>query len=135
MITIISDPRVREYELTYLVPAALTSAEITKTRQAVDALLKKHGIKVSSQEDWGRKELAYPIKYQGKKQTEALYVHAKLEVDASVIQAFEQDLYLQAEVIRHLLVLAQPETSNMEDLRPEKGEKAKRFVRPEEDKE
>ena len=43
----------------------------------------------------------------GKKQYEAVYTHIVLEADADVMPKFENDLYLNQDVIRHLLVLAE----------------------------
>ena len=116
--------RVRQYELTYVLPAALSTSEANQAKQAIEALLKKHKVRVLSQEDWGKRELAYPIKYKGSKQHEASYTHVAIESDAQNIQAFEKELYLQPELIRHLLVLAQPETSNVEDLRAYKSDRS-----------
>ena len=108
---LVNNKRVRTYELTYLLPESMTSTEVAQSKDAVDKLLKKHKITVVSQDDWGRKDLAYPIKYKSKKQYAAYYSHMVLEAEAVVIPAFEKDLYLQQDVIRHLIVLAQEATA------------------------
>ncbi|MDQ5951466.1 MAG: ribosomal protein, partial [Patescibacteria group bacterium] len=36
------DKRVRQYELTYLVPASLTNDEVSQVEAAVEKLVKKH---------------------------------------------------------------------------------------------
>jgi len=104
---LVKDKRVRNYELTYLLPEVLTSSEVAKAKEAIEQLLKKHSVKILSQDDWGKKALAYPIKYKSKKQYEAVYTHIVLEADADVMPKFENDLYLNQDVIRHLLVLAE----------------------------
>jgi ribosomal protein S6 len=106
MMKILKDQRVRQYELTYLLPGSLTSAEVESTTASVDKLLKKHKIKMVSSENWGKRELAYPIKYKGKRQNEAFYTHMILESEAGETVAFEKDLYLIQEIIRHLLIVA-----------------------------
>lgn len=122
MMELIKEKRVRQYELTTLLPSALTSAEVTNTKDAIEKLLKKNSVTVLSQEDWGKKEMAYPIKYKSVKQYEAFYTHMVLEADASDIHVFEKDLYLQPSVMRHLLVLAEKESSNLEDLKTQREE-------------
>ena len=107
MMKLVKDKRVRSYELTYLLPEALTSTEVAQAKEAVEQLLKKHKVKILSQEDWGKKALAYPIKYKSKKQYGAFYTFMVLEADADVMPNFEKDLYLSQDVIRHLVVLAE----------------------------
>lgn len=104
---LVKDKRVRKYELTYLLPGVLTSAEATQAKEVIVALLKKNKITIVSQEDWGKRELAYPIKYKSKKQNEAYYTHMVLEAESSDMPKFENDLYLKQEVIRHLIVIAE----------------------------
>ena len=111
--------RVRQYELTYLMPGSLSSSEVSKTNEAIEKLLKKHSIKILSQDDWGKKDLAYPIKFKSKKNYEGFYNHMVIETDASKIGEFEKGLRLIQEVIRHLIVLAEKETSSVEDLKVE----------------
>lgn len=103
------DKRVRQYELTYLLPASLTSDEVNQVKTAVEKLVTKHKGKVLSSEDWGRKTLAYTIQVGGKRHTEAVYTFVVLEFDTADTVAFEKDVYLNQSVIRHLLVVAEPE--------------------------
>lgn len=103
---LVKDKRARSYELTYLLPEALTSSEVAQANEAIEQLLKKHKVKILNQEDWGKKALAYPIKYKSKKQYEAYYTHMVLEAESSAMPKFENDLYLNQDVIRHLLVVA-----------------------------
>ncbi len=119
MIEVIQPAKVRQYELTYLVPGSFSKSEVSKVNEAVQKLLKKHSIKVLSEEDWGKKELAYPIKYKSKKHYEAFYTHLVLETEASNINKFESGLRLVQEIFRHLIVLATEETSSVEDLKVE----------------
>lgn len=114
---ILKEKRVRSYELTFLVPASLTSVDIAATNTAVLALCKKHGLTITDQEDWGKKELAYPIRFSGKSEREAVYTHLVIEAEAKKVQAFEKDLNLQQNVIRHLLVLAEDAGTPVEDIK------------------
>jgi ribosomal protein S6 len=102
---LIEDKRIRNYELTYLLPEALTSSEVATAKLAVETLLKKHSIKILSTDDWEKRQLAYPIKFKSKKQYGAYYTHVVLEADATSIPKFENDLFLNQNVIRHLVVV------------------------------
>lgn len=119
---IVAEKRVRSYELTFLVPASLTSDKISGTVAEVLELVKKHKLTVTTQEDWGKKDLAYPIRFQGGNEREAMYTHVVLEADASKVQAFERDLYLNSNVIRHLLVLAESRGTELGELQEQKEE-------------
>lgn len=105
MMKLVEDKRIRNYELTYLLAESLTSSEVATAKSAVEALLKKHSIKILSKEDWEKKYLAYPIKYKSKKQYEAYYIHLVLEANAVEMPKFEKDLFLNQDVIRHLVVV------------------------------
>lgn len=98
--------RSRQYELTYLLPVSLTAAETKAAHEQVESLVKKHKGTVVSKQDWGKKQMAYRIKRAGTKHAEALYTHAVLEFDTSIVPTFEKDIYLMETIIRHLLVVA-----------------------------
>lgn len=102
-----SDKRMKLYELTYLVPAALTTDEVKAIDTAVEKLITKHKGAIKNTEEWGKKPLAYTIKHGGKKHTEAVYKHMVIEFETSKAYAFEKDLYLNQSVLRHLVVVAE----------------------------
>jgi len=99
------DKRIRTYELTYLVPAGLTAEELKVIVDQVDKLIKKHKVKVIKSDEWGKKPLAYTIQIAGKRYTEADYRHLKLEMETTQVQAFNKDIQLDPQVLRHLLVI------------------------------
>lgn len=101
-----STTRSQKYECTYLTPVGLTTDEQKKLAEKVAKLVKKHTGTIASTEDWGKKVLAYTIKKESKKHTEAIYTHMVVEFDTANVTAFEKELYLQPEIIRHLLVIA-----------------------------
>lgn len=106
MITIVSDPKVRQYELTFLLQAGLTSAEVKKIADSLAELLTKYNLTIDAQQDWGKKDLAYAIKFGAKRQTEALYHHWLLTGPASALPALERELNLLPTLMRYLLVVA-----------------------------
>lgn len=101
--------KTRQYELTFLVPGDFTDGEYSKVKEDVVALIEKNKGKVEYQEDWGKKTLAYKLKRKGKLYTEAIYAHMVLSVDAEKSTEIERNILLNADIMRHLLVLATEE--------------------------
>jgi small subunit ribosomal protein S6 len=106
MIDILRDDQTRVYELTYLLTPTLTESEATAAKKAVDALVAKFGGKMVKTEDWGKRELAYKIRHSGQRQGEAYYTHLVIEFEPRKAFEFEKELYLQDEIMRHLVVLS-----------------------------
>jgi len=92
---------IKTYEFVALFSPELTEQDIQVLQENLAKLFKKHKGKVMASEVWGKKVLAYPIK----KLTEAHYLFYTLELDTSVVQAFDQDIRLSTEAIRHLLII------------------------------
>lgn len=101
---------VRLYELTFLIPAVYTDSELVDLKKEVEALIKKYKGEVKTQEDWGKKSLAYSIKHASKTYTEAYYFHYQVNFPTDGVQEFEKFLYMNNKIIRHLLVLAEEES-------------------------
>lgn len=104
MIKIIDDPRVRYYELTFLLPVGSTGVELKKFKDSILELLQKHQMTVEGQEDWGKKELAYSIKFKSKWENEAYYHHWLIKGSASKVADLDRDLKLSGVLIRYLVV-------------------------------
>ena len=100
--------RIRQYELTYILPASYTTDEAGKVHTKISDTLTKYKGKIVSQEDWGKLDLAYKIKHSGKSYTEGVYTHLVIEVDRKFMPAFERDLMLNQQLLRYLLVIAEP---------------------------
>lgn len=96
----------RNYFLTYLVPTTYTDSEIRTIKDGMTSLVSKHQGRVVSNTDWGKKKMAYKIKHAGKWYTDAVYVHLVVELPASEVNALERDVYLNTQIMRHLLVIA-----------------------------
>lgn len=107
MIELLPYSPVREYELTCLVEPALTETELSHFKETIAKLVAKHKGTVTSEDDWGRKPLAYRIKAHKKNFSEAHYLFWQIEFEATQAQAFERDIYLNGVVIRHLFVVTQ----------------------------
>lgn len=106
-LTIVSDPHVRSYELTYLVSPEATDADVQTIKDDFSKLVKKQGGEVTTVEDWGKKYLAYDITHEGKTHREAIYVHTVLTMPALNAPKLDREVQLDIRVIRHLFVVAE----------------------------
>lgn len=111
---IAADTQLRTYELTYLVLASLTDGEITTIKDSINKIIKKLKGKEVSSDDWGKKTLAYKIRFKGKYEQQAYFIHQVVELDPAQVTKLEQELRLNPDLMRFLLV---------------KGEKTERLER------
>jgi small subunit ribosomal protein S6 len=114
MMKLIADKSAKKYEFTYLLPEFYTTAEVAKTVSEIEDLVKKHKGTIVSTEDWGKKDLAYKIKKDGKTHAQALYTHMIIELEAKSTPQFEKDVYLNERIVRHLLVVAEKESKALQ---------------------
>lgn len=103
-----ADTRIRQYELTYILPASYTSDEAAKIHTKIASAIDKLKGSLVSQEDWGKRELAYKIKHAGKSYTEGVYTHLVVELDRQHVASLERELMLNQQLLRYLLVIAEP---------------------------
>ena len=96
---------VRDYGLTYLVGTGYTTAEMNAIQDAVVSLVGKNEGKILETQDWGKKELAYPIAKDGHTYTEAVYTHVILQLPASRVRELARSIELKREVLRSLVVV------------------------------
>ena len=88
----------RLYDLVLVLRPNLPDAKKKQAIDGVKTMLK--GVKVTAEEDWGQKVLAYPIK----KEQAGVYVKMSLESEEGVAKDFETKLFQNDTVLRHLLV-------------------------------
>ena len=88
----------RKYELVLVMRPSLKEADRKKLLDTVKGWLGK--VKVATENDWGQKALAYPIK----KEDAGYYVQMMLESEEGVAQDFETRLLRNDSIIRHLLL-------------------------------
>jgi small subunit ribosomal protein S6 len=99
---------IREYELTYLMPVGFTDSELSKLNDELAVLLKKHKATVKENQSWGKKKLAYRLRHHNQLHTEANYFHVTFSANSQSVQELEKNLYLHPQIMRHLLVVAEP---------------------------
>ncbi len=91
----------RQYELTYLISDEVKESDLNKVTGKVGGYISELGGKVTKEEIWGRRKLAYPIQ----KQEFATYVTLLLNLTGDKVQPLERSLKLDTTVIRHLLII------------------------------
>lgn len=91
----------RRYELTVIFSSQLSSTEHSKAVKKLETLLKKQEGKVVKKDDWGKRQLAYPIQ----KETEGVYTHFVVELVPDSLEKLRQEFELTQEMLRYLFVI------------------------------
>lgn len=91
----------KEYELTVLIHPDL-EVDLEKPLSTVRDLVASAGGKIISEDNWGKKRLAYQIR----KQDFAVYVYMECELPADAPLKISNTLNISNDVIRYLLVKA-----------------------------
>lgn len=89
----------QEYELTVLIHPDLET-DLEAPLEKVRSIIKNAGGKVTKEDNWGKKKLAYSIK----KESFAVYVYFELELPADAPLVISNTLNITDGVLRYLLV-------------------------------
>ena len=89
----------RHYEIAFIVHPD-QSEQVPAMVEKYRGIIETHGGKVHRHEDWGRRQLAYPIQ----KLAKAHYVLLNIECDQTVLEELEQAFKFNDAVLRHLVV-------------------------------
>lgn len=90
----------RDYELLYIINGGKTEDEATKVTDEVNAALQRVGAKVTNEDVWGRKRLAYEVA----KQDHGWYVITRISIEAEKTRELDQALRLNRDLLRTMLV-------------------------------
>lgn len=91
---------VRRYETLMVLHPELPEAQIRETIDRARRLVEEAGGKIHEVQEWGMRELAYPIR----KLQRGYYVLTEYDADASVVREFERTLKIADEVLRFVSV-------------------------------
>ncbi len=109
----------REYEIVYIFRSSFTPEEIEAKLDRYHALLTGDGKgEITAVEQWGKRQLAYPIQ----KQTSGYYVVAQFTADPAALAEFERVLKLEDDLLRYLIVLSEGELPIPESMRADMEE-------------
>lgn len=95
-----SYPSSHTYETIYVVKSSLSDSLASAIHQKVDQVIQKFEGQVRSREDWGLKEMAYPIE----KQTHGRYALVVYSGKGGVVEEIERHFKISDDVIRFLTV-------------------------------
>jgi small subunit ribosomal protein S6 len=88
------------YELVLIISPEVTDEEMPDFITKLSELVNKVGGSVDEINQWGKKQLAYPIK----RSTEGNYVLTKLKLKPDLAKELEANLRLSGKILRHLLI-------------------------------
>lgn len=96
----------REYEIVYIFRSNFTPEEIEAKLERYHGILTSDGSgEITAVEQWGKRQLAYPIS----KQPNGYYVVAQFTADPATLPALERVLTLEEDLLRYLIVLSEGE--------------------------
>jgi small subunit ribosomal protein S6 len=91
---------VSNYELVLIVSPDVTDEEMPDFIAKLGELINKVGGSVDEVNQWGKRQLAYPIK----RFTEGNYVLSKIKLKPTVTKDIEANFRLSGKILRHLLI-------------------------------
>lgn len=86
------------YEMTYILNPVLDDDRFTELVDFVNNLIKENGGEVVDVDEWGSKQLAYPIE----KKNSGYYVNLYFEAPKTAIEPIERNLRINDDVMRYL---------------------------------
>lgn len=96
----------RDYEVVYIFNSELEDEDVESRLDSYHERLTGDGSgEVTAVEDWGKRQLAYPIEDQ----ENGRYVVAQFTVEPEALDEFERVLKLDGDLLRHLVVLHEGE--------------------------
>lgn len=93
----------KKYEIMYIVKANLDDETRNDTIAKINAVITNNGGTVSSVNEWGMRDLAYPINDE----TKGYYVVVKVVADANATAEFDRLAKINNHILRHLIVIDQ----------------------------
>lgn len=89
-----------KYEIMFIVKATQESSDVSKTVDAMKAIITDNKSKVVEVKELGEKKLAYPIK----KELNGYYYVLNVEATHEAISEFNRKALLDERVLRHLII-------------------------------
>ena len=117
----------RHYEVVFLVHPD-QSEQVPAMIERYKALIEGDNGKIHRLEDWGRRQLAYPIQHLAK----AHYVLLNIECSAAVLAELESGFRFNDAVLRHLIVKRDDAVTEMSPIMKNKDDKGDRRRRDDE---
>ena len=118
----------KNYELTFILDERAQTEEGTAKAEELKKFITEHGGEVTKEEQWGRRELAYPIKHN----RTGYYVTLWMSYPSDKLAFMDEQLRFDESIIRSLVTLAYTDAAQPGSLYPvPEEEKPERAARPE----
>jgi small subunit ribosomal protein S6 len=117
----------RHYEVVFLVHPD-QSEQVPAMVERYKALIEGDNGKIHRLEDWGRRQLAYPIQHLAK----AHYVLLNIECNATILAELQSGFRFNDAVLRHLIVTREGPVTEMSPIMKNKDDKGDRRRRDDE---
>lgn len=114
----------KSYELLYIVHPDLEGTT-DKVMDKVAGFIKKTDGEVLSQEDWGKRKLAYKVT----KNDFGVYVLVQFQTESTKLREIERNLHLSEEIMRSMIV-SLPEVKEIRQKTKSKVEKTENLLEP-----
>ncbi len=93
----------KNYELMYILAPNLDEEATKAAIESLNKIITDNGGSVTKVNEWGARDLAYPIK----KQTRGYYVVVNFTADNHVLDEFDRIVKLDTRVLRFLITVAE----------------------------
>jgi len=90
----------RKYEIMYIVKTSLEDAARIELIANLHKILTDNKGVITTVDDWGVKELAYPIDFM----TKGYYVVLKLDAEPETVKEFDRLARINTNVVRHMIL-------------------------------
>jgi small subunit ribosomal protein S6 len=100
--------RVRQYELMAVFSPDLTEEDLPGAIERVSGYITTAGgevISTNHESPWGRRRLAYAIRYQGRDVRDGYYVLYYFDIQSTQIAEIEREIGLNDRLIRHIITI------------------------------
>ena len=104
-----------QYEVMYVIDAALEDGARAELIERFSELVKKNGGEIDRVDEWGKRRLAYAINYK----TEGYYVLMYIKGPAELPKELERNFQISDKILRSLIIRYEGEVpAKREPLRP-----------------
>ena len=90
----------KQYETVFIATPVLSDQQMKEAVAKYTQLIKENGGEVVYEEDWGLRQLAYPIQHK----TSGFYYLIQFQADPSFVETLETQYYRDERIIRYLTV-------------------------------
>ena len=91
----------QKYECVFILKADLPETEMSSRVQRVGSIIGDHGGKITLEDRWGVRKMAYEIE----KQIKGDYMLLRFDSEATAVSEIDKFLRLDDQVLRHLVVV------------------------------